>query len=169
MNDSNPSTAPKLDPLKDSFTPAAKLFNWNVVKTALQSYGVRLSDDEKSLVVAGDQQIIVEVLKNIRETTKRFGLERRHSIRQLASEKSVLPSNTKLTKMTSLFSECILNNVLKKRPLDILTLKVDKPIEEVTSCLEFLLVTLSRALQMQPKQVSIASKQIGCGVSHRWE
>jgi hypothetical protein len=144
----------RLDPLKDSSTPAAKLFNWNVVKNALDAYGYRLKDDEKSLIVAGDQQLIVDLLANIRETTKRLGLSRPRLIRQMTSEKSVIRTvEPKGTRLSSIFTTCILNNVLKKRPLDILTLKVDKPIEEVTSCLEFLLVTLSRALKTEPKQV----------------
>lgn len=55
----------KLDSLKNSLTPAVRLFNWNMIKPALQLCGIKLGDDERSLIIAGDQQILVELLQNI--------------------------------------------------------------------------------------------------------
>ncbi len=48
-------------------TPAAKLYNWNVVTKALDIYGVKLEDDVKSLIIAGDLQMIVDTLQRIHE------------------------------------------------------------------------------------------------------
>ncbi len=59
----------KLDSLKDSLTPTAKLYNWNTIKAALDTYGIRLGDDEKSLIIAGDQQIVADLLKTIKEVS----------------------------------------------------------------------------------------------------
>jgi len=56
----------KLDSMKDSLTPTAKLFNWNLIKTALDMYEIKLSDEEKSLIVAGDTQIIADLIKQIK-------------------------------------------------------------------------------------------------------
>lgn len=57
---------PGFDSLKDSMTPAAKLFNWNIITKALDAYGVTLNEGEKNLIVAGDLQVLVEMLANIR-------------------------------------------------------------------------------------------------------
>ena len=50
----------------------AKLYNWNTIKSALDLHGVGLGDEEKSLIVAGDQQMIVELLKNIKKAEEKM-------------------------------------------------------------------------------------------------
>lgn len=51
--------------MKDSITPATKVYNWNLISKALESAGIPLEEDLKSLIIAGDLQIIVETLQQI--------------------------------------------------------------------------------------------------------
>ena len=59
-------TLETLNSLKSSATPMGRLYNWNLIKTVLGSYGISLGDDEKNLIVAGDHQIIIDLLKTIK-------------------------------------------------------------------------------------------------------
>lgn len=57
-----------LDNLKDQNTPAARLYNWNVLYENMKQLGFTLDQDLKSLLVSGDVQIINEFLKDIYES-----------------------------------------------------------------------------------------------------
>lgn len=56
-----------LDKLKDSNTTASRLYNWNLLTDAMKKMGISLDSDIKSLIVAGDTQMLAEVLKDIYE------------------------------------------------------------------------------------------------------
>ena len=53
--------------MKDTPTPAAKLYNWGLISKALEVCGIKLGIDEKSLIVAGDQQMLSELLKQMKD------------------------------------------------------------------------------------------------------
>eukprot|EP00831_Metopus_contortus_P046539 TRINITY_DN37390_c0_g1_i1.p1 TRINITY_DN37390_c0_g1~~TRINITY_DN37390_c0_g1_i1.p1 ORF type:complete len:176 (-),score=39.37 TRINITY_DN37390_c0_g1_i1:63-590(-) len=55
----------KLSQVKDSASPTIRLQNWNIIREALSGLGIPISDEEKSLIISGDQQMIVELLKTI--------------------------------------------------------------------------------------------------------
>jgi CH-like domain in sperm protein len=57
-----------LDNLKEQSTPAARLYNWNVLYENMKHLGFALDPDLKSLLVSGDVQIINEFLKEIYES-----------------------------------------------------------------------------------------------------
>jgi len=58
--------------MKDSMTPAAKLYNWSIITKALEVYGVHIEEEVKSLIVAGDLQLIVELLTQIKQKENDF-------------------------------------------------------------------------------------------------
>lgn len=59
---------PELDSLKDSSTAAARLFNWNTIVKAIDLYGIKIDDDSKSLIVAGDHQMLSDLLNQLKAT-----------------------------------------------------------------------------------------------------
>jgi len=54
-----------LDKLKDSSTPASRLYNWNILSEAMKKMGITLDSDIKGLIVSGDTQMLAEILKDI--------------------------------------------------------------------------------------------------------
>lgn len=56
-----------IDKFKDSSTPACRLYNWNIIGDGLKKIGIPLDADIKSLIVAGDIQLVAELLKDIYE------------------------------------------------------------------------------------------------------
>ena len=54
-----------LDTLKELHTPVAKLYNWNVLLPVLTSRGVQVDSDMKVLIVAGDVDIVADVLNQL--------------------------------------------------------------------------------------------------------
>jgi len=57
---------PNLEGLKETYTPSARLYNWNAIEKALSICGIKLGNDEKSLIVAGDPQILLDLLTQIK-------------------------------------------------------------------------------------------------------
>lgn len=65
-----PGTKPrKLATLKDLNTPVAKLFNWNLLLPELRDRGVQVDADMKVLIVAGDTDIVIDVLRQLHAAT----------------------------------------------------------------------------------------------------
>ena len=144
-------------------TPSAKLYNWNVVTRALDIYGVKLEDDIKSLIIAGDLQIIVEMLQQVHNAELKLSSKTDTSGGKLTGE-----SQTKVRasqqfqptgvrgkggKVQEKSSNPLLHYCIEKGSVDIASLDVNKDAEDIESCLEFLLVTLSKAFDLNPKQV----------------
>jgi len=55
----------KLNALKDLNTPVAKLYNWNQLLPSLRERGVQVDADMKVLIVAGDTDIVLDVLQQL--------------------------------------------------------------------------------------------------------
>ena len=49
--------------LKEIHTPAAKLYNWSLLAESFKQYHIVIDDDLKTLLIAGDLEIIYEILK----------------------------------------------------------------------------------------------------------
>ena len=56
---------PEVNTLKNATTPAARLYNWNVLTQALELFGIDVDADTKSLIIAGDRDMITEILKSM--------------------------------------------------------------------------------------------------------
>ena len=52
-----------LDTLKENHAPVAKLYNWNLLLPKLRDRGVDVDQDMKVLIVAGDSDIVVDLLE----------------------------------------------------------------------------------------------------------
>jgi hypothetical protein len=59
-----PVTLPN-DLLEAASSPSTRLYNWNALLQAFQSFGVTVDSDVKSLIVAGDRQMVAEVLTQL--------------------------------------------------------------------------------------------------------
>ncbi len=60
----------KMKSLKHSFTPPGRLYNWNIIQEALEKLDIIVDNDVKSLIVARDNDMIDEVLKQIYDKYK---------------------------------------------------------------------------------------------------
>lgn len=58
---------PEMNTLKHATTPAAKLYNWNILTQVLAMFNIPLDPDTKSLIIAGDREMLIEVLSQIFE------------------------------------------------------------------------------------------------------
>ena len=54
-----------MDTLREAVTPVAKLFNWNVVSPILDHHSVSLSEEDKAMIVAGDNKVLVKLLQTM--------------------------------------------------------------------------------------------------------
>lgn len=109
-------------------TPAARLYNWNLIAKTLESCGVRVEEDVRHLIVGGDLQVLSDLLKQIMQFER--------SLLSLHADKH-RPNRD--------------NGVVDLDELD----ESKKP-ADIRNCLEFLLVTMSRGFKLRPKQVLVA-------------
>ncbi len=63
-----PATPLNVDTLKELSSPAAKIYNWNILSQAFRKFNVTVESDVKSLIVAGDQETIVLLLNELHAT-----------------------------------------------------------------------------------------------------
>jgi hypothetical protein len=58
-------------------TPAGKLYNWNTLTDLFKTVDVKLEQDVKSLIIAGDLDMMNEVLRLIYRNCGEYVLRRR--------------------------------------------------------------------------------------------
>ena len=58
-------------------TPAGKLYNWNILTDLFKTVDVKLEQDVKSLIIAGDLDMMNEVLRLIYRNCGEYVLRRR--------------------------------------------------------------------------------------------
>ena len=66
-----------LDTIKELHTPVARLYNWNVLIPILATMGVDVDADMKVLIVAGDLDIVADVLEQLHGSGTGSGPARR--------------------------------------------------------------------------------------------
>lgn len=122
----------KLQQMKETNTAPAKLFNWNIILKEVEKLGIAVDSDSKGLIIAGDLDMISDLLKRIAE---------------LAGDKhAVLPPDAKQDKKSSLRKKRV------KEGVDILSMDPNKKPNKCDSSLEIILNTLCRNFKMKPKQ-----------------
>lgn len=115
--------------LEAAVSPSSRLYNWNALIQAFQIFGVTVDSDVKSLIVAGDRQMVVEVLTQLHTAS---------------SELTPLSSslNSKKVKMT------------EDGGLFIDSIDHEKPLFEAESCLEYLILSFCHNFDLVPKQAA---------------
>ena len=153
MEEANPAALKTLQSLKEQNTPASRLYNWNILYEILKKMGVNLDAEIKSLLVKGDLPMLNEFLKDVYENIS----SRLERMSAASSAKSNISTRNYEFKLTS--HEQGLIKIPRKgvntTEADISNLdKISKdlPLNECKSLLEILLVSLTRNLDLRPKQ-----------------
>ena len=153
MDETNPVPLKTLQSLKDQNTSASRLYNWNILYEILKKMGVNLDPEIKSLLVKGDLPMLNEFLKDVYENIS----NRLEKMSSASSAKSNLSTRNYEFKLTSQDQGLIkipkksLNNP-ESDQLNIEQISKNMPLNECKSLLEILLVSLTRNLDLRPKQ-----------------
>jgi hypothetical protein len=124
--------ASKFKQVKDSNTPPAKLFNWNLIFKETTKLGIELDKDTQGLINKGDLDMITELIKRISEVAGDKG-----AYNSSGNEKPEKKSPKKKR---------------VKEGVDILSMDPNKKPNKCDSSLEIILNTLCRNFKMKPKQ-----------------
>ena len=154
---------PELNTLKEIKSPAAKLYNWKVLSSALSSLGITVDPDSRSLIVAGDRQIVIEVLKQIYEIERKSGVGSKPKVSttpSVRSSKSVKSSIKRIPKPKPQ------KNKNPKDGLYIESIDPDSELTSASSCLEFLLISFCKDFNLKPKQAAGLLTQSGKYLDH---
>lgn len=148
---------PELNTLKEVKSPAAKLYNWKILSSVLQLMGIVVDPDSRSLIVAGDRQIVIEVLKQIFEAEQKALKESKS--KKTASVKSSKRSIKKKEKVG-------VKRGIGKEALYIEAIDQEKELNECENCLEYLLVSFCKNFSLKPKQAAGLLTQAGKYLDH---
>ena len=120
---------PEINTLKNAANPAARLYNWNILANVFSMFNITLDPDTKSLIIAGDREMLTEVLKQI------YQAEHKISARELKGMQDPL------------------KQVKPKEPgLMIDAIDEQRPLNESESCLEFLILSFVHNFSLKAKQ-----------------
>jgi hypothetical protein len=158
---------PELNTLKEVKSPAAKLYNWKILSTALATIGVTVDPDSRSLIVAGDRQIVIEVLKQIHEAEKKSSKEilKNPNTPSARSSKSVKSSNS-FTPSKKRPPKPPQKSKNLKGGLYIDSIDPDTDLSSTSSCLEYLLISFCNNFKLKPKQSAGLLTQSGKYLEH---
>lgn len=155
---------PSQNALKVYATPQDKLYNWNLLSDLLKSMGFTLNVEMKRLIVSGNTQMLNELLKELYDF---FNDDANNSSKKINSYGvSGVKTNQDITAIinTTNLSKSLITNesllkdkqfLMQKESIDISKLDVNKPLNQTDSLLEFLIVSLSRSLNLKATQVFI--------------
>ena len=146
-------TLPSFDSLKDTQTPSTRLYNWTLITKALDPFGIKISDDEKSLIVAGDQQILLDLLQQIKAADNGTEDGDGEGSKTKKSQQALQPTGKRGKGKPVQRRQKKCNRIVEVQAIDITALNPNKDPGKTESCLEFLLVSLSKAFVLQSKQV----------------
>lgn len=118
---------PEINTLKQALTPAAKLYNWNVLSQALQLFNINLDPDTKSLIIGGDREMLIEVMTQL------------YTAEGFKSPQGTSKRGYKPTQGSD--GGLIIENIDDQKSL-----------MDAESCLEFLLLSFCHNFSLKPKQ-----------------
>lgn len=138
----NGADVSKLKQMKDTTTAPAKLFNWNVILKEVAKLGIEIDSDSRGLIIAGDLDMITDLIKRISETSGD------KEIYSPAGERNARESSK------NIFDDKKSTQKKKrvKEGVDILSMDPNKKPTNCDSSLEIILNTLCRNFNMKPKQ-----------------
>ena len=129
---------PEINTLKNATTPAARLYNWNILTAAFSMFNISIDPDTKSLIIAGDRDMLTEVLKQLYEAEHERSIKSSRSVRELKEMQDPdKPSKQQEPKEPGLLIESIDER---------------KSLSESESCLEFLILSFVHNFSLKPKQ-----------------
>eukprot|EP00357_Protocruzia_adherens_P031664 CAMPEP_0115033794 /NCGR_PEP_ID=MMETSP0216-20121206/40176_1 /TAXON_ID=223996 /ORGANISM="Protocruzia adherens, Strain Boccale" /LENGTH=1250 /DNA_ID=CAMNT_0002412373 /DNA_START=59 /DNA_END=3809 /DNA_ORIENTATION=- len=145
-----PISSSDLDSLKEVNSPPARLSNWNKIIKSLSGVGVKVDNDTKRMIIAGDTAIVSELIDEVYSSHYQNLRKMNNDDQARASDSFRVQKNGvqdgQLSKM-----EVKSQTRGKKAPqqkkagaLDITSLNTQKMSAETESCLEFLLNTLCK-------------------------
>ena len=70
----------KLPRLKETVAPAGKLYNWNTVCDLYKTIDVKIEQDVKSLIIAGDLDMLNEVLRQVFQKCSEYILRKHENV-----------------------------------------------------------------------------------------
>lgn len=135
---------PSVENLKDERTAGARLHNWNMLTVGLAEFGVQLDPDMKGLIVGGDTDVVVDVLRELRDKTQNGARRRRPSADTgKASRRPSVDAGQQGGGDSS-----------SEVSLDLKKLDTCQNLEESSNALDFLVISMCKKLGVRAKQAA---------------
>lgn len=148
---------PSLSALKLHATAGDKLYNWSLLADILKGFGFILNEEMKRLIISGNTAILNDILKELFDFFN--GRNPKINKKNPKVEASAL-INSSVSKSLITNQSIIMDKnmiVSPKECIDLANIDIQKPLELTESLLEFLVVGVSRNLNLKANQVPLNS------------
>ena len=162
---------------QDNISDSVRKSNWNIIRDTLKQFGIKYSEEEIMKVVNGDKDVLLQILTKIYETFNNYlkNANKKVSNSQKQKNDNFKRMYTKVSKDTNNFDKMSKNSnfnlndlndtksmndmnsytmkkIAQDHTLNINNLDENKPYEDCLSALEFFILSLSKNLNMKPRQ-----------------
>ena len=154
---------------EDYISNSIKKANWTLISETLKKFGINYSEEEIDKIINGDREFLLKVLKKIYEVNTDFlkkasekkpktkkmilGTNKNSSEFDKTSKNSNLLNETKTSQgINEINNSTVMKKIIKEHTLNINTLDEKKSYEDCNSALEFFILSLSKNLNMKPRQ-----------------
>jgi hypothetical protein len=125
---------PTQEALKLANNPSSSMFNWNYIADVLKKMEVIFDKDIKGLILAGDHEILVDLLKQVKAIYTKCEFK--------ADKGKKEPTQIQILRQE------------KARELDLANFDVNKTLNKTTNLPEFFLLSICKHMELTAQQVS---------------
>ena len=162
---------------QDNISDDVKNTNWHIIGDTLKQFGIKYSEEDIMKVVNGDKDVLLQILTKIYETFNNYlkNANKKASNNQAQKNDNFKRMYTKVNKDAKNFDKMSKNSnfnlndlndtksmndinsytmkkIAQDHTLNINNLDENKPYEDCLSALEFFIISLSKNLNMKPRQ-----------------
>ena len=166
--------------MKETVAPSGKLYNWNTVCHTYKTIGVNIEADIKSLIIAGDLEMLNEVLKKAYNAAGAYKLLSHQTDNHLPKQRDSSPTINRKKKFKHVqpryqsqhynygkkgYLQQFKDEKTKAREIrqnnmnevvDLKKISTKTPLNQTVTSLEFLLVSISKHFKLKMKQVKFS-------------
>ena len=150
---------------QDYISNSVKYTNWQIIAETLRQFGLNYTEEDINKIVNGDKDFLLKILTEIydkftqnlknaqnRDNTKKKTKKSDSNFDKVSKKSNLNIDGLNDTKSMNEINSTTFKKIAQDHTLNINNLDENKPYEDCLSALEFFIISLSKNLNMKPRQ-----------------
>ena len=150
---------------QDYISNSVKYTNWQIIAETLRQFGLNYTEEDINKIVNGDKDFLLKILTEIydkftqnlknaqnRDNTKKKTKKSDSNFDKVSKKSNLNIDGLNDTKSMNEINNTTFKKIAQDHTLNINNLDENKPYEDCLSALEFFIISLSKNLNMKPRQ-----------------